>query len=78
MIETESIINSRPLTVDALSDVNSEKPISPLNLLQENVQDQTCIPDEDGGECSIWLMSFGNDGGKNFWPPYKIDKNGQR
>ena len=33
MIETESIINSQPLTDDALSDANSEKPIYPSNIL---------------------------------------------
>ena len=31
--ETEAIINSRPLTVESLSDVNSEIPLSPSNLL---------------------------------------------
>ena len=31
--ETEAIINSRPLTVESLSDINSEIPLSPSNLL---------------------------------------------
>ena len=31
--ETEAIINSRPLTVETLSDVNSEMPLSPSQLL---------------------------------------------
>ena len=31
--ETEAIVNSRPLTVESLSDVNSEIPLSPSNLL---------------------------------------------
>ena len=31
--ETETIINSRPLTVETLSDVNSEMPLSPSPLL---------------------------------------------
>ena len=31
--ETEAIINSRPLTVETLSDVNSEMPLSPSHLL---------------------------------------------
>ena len=33
MTETEAIINSRPLTVESLSDINSEIPLSPSNLL---------------------------------------------
>ena len=31
--ETEAIINSRPLTVESLGDINSEIPLSPSNLL---------------------------------------------
>ena len=31
--ETEAITNSRPLTVESLSDINSEIPLSPSNLL---------------------------------------------
>ena len=31
--ETEAVINSRPLTVESLSDINSEIPLSPSNLL---------------------------------------------
>ena len=31
--ETEAIINSRPLTVETLSDINSEMPLSPSHLL---------------------------------------------
>ena len=33
VVETEAIINSRPLTVESLSDINSEIPLSPSNLL---------------------------------------------
>ena len=33
MAEVESIINSRPLTVETLSDINSQIPLSPSNLL---------------------------------------------
>ena len=33
MAETECIVNSRPLTVETISDANSEIPISPSNLL---------------------------------------------
>lgn len=33
MVEVEAVINSRPLTVDTISDVNSQIPISPTNLL---------------------------------------------
>ena len=33
MAEVESIINSEPLTVETLSDINSQIPVSPKNLL---------------------------------------------
>ena len=33
MIETEAIVNSRPLTTNTLCDVNSEMPLSPNNIL---------------------------------------------
>lgn len=33
MVETEAIINSRPLAVDAISDVNGPIGLSPINLL---------------------------------------------
>ena len=33
MAEVESIINSRPLTVETLSDINSQIPLLPSNLL---------------------------------------------
>ena len=35
MAETEGIINSRPLTVETLSDVNSQFPLPPSNLLTQ-------------------------------------------
>ena len=33
LIEVAEIVNSRPLTTDLLSDVNSMMPLSPINLL---------------------------------------------
>ena len=33
VVETEAVINSRPLTVESLSHINSEIPLSPSNLL---------------------------------------------
>ena len=33
LIKVEAIVNSRPLTTDLLSDVNSMMPLSPINLL---------------------------------------------
>ena len=33
LVETEAIVNSRPLTVDTLGDVQSEQPICPSNIL---------------------------------------------
>ena len=84
--ETEAIINSRPLTVESLSDINSEIPLSPSNLLtmkriilchrQECSIDQTCTHVEDGDECSILLENFGPVGEKNSSRVSKLDKNG--
>ena len=74
--ETEAIINSRPLTVETLSDLNSEMPLSPSKLLtmktnvilppDEHSRDQIFIPEEDGDVFSTLLANFGHDGGKNF------------
>ena len=33
MVECEAILNSRPLTVDTISDVNSPAPLAPANIL---------------------------------------------
>ena len=33
MVETEGILNSRPLTVEMISDSSSELPLSPANIL---------------------------------------------
>ena len=33
LAETEAVVNSRPLTVDTLGDVQSERPICPSNIL---------------------------------------------
>ena len=84
--ETEAIINSRPLTVESLSDINSEIPLSPSNLLtmkvmllchqQECSIDQTCTHVEDGDDCSILLGNFGPIGQKNSFIVSKHDKNG--
>ena len=33
MVKVEAVVNARPLTVDTISDVDSQIPISPSNLL---------------------------------------------
>ena len=33
LAETKAVVNSRPLTVDTLGDVQSEQPICPRNIL---------------------------------------------
>ena len=33
LVETEAILNSRPLTVDTLGDIQSEQPLCPSNIL---------------------------------------------
>ena len=44
MAEVESIINSRPLTVETLSDINSQIPLSPSNLLTMKTNVVMCPP----------------------------------
>ena len=78
--ETEAIINSKPLTVETLSDVNSEMPLSPSQLLTmkidvilpppEHSRDQISIPEEDGDVFRTLLANFGHHGGKNFSKRY--------
>ena len=56
--ETKTIRNSRPLTIETLSDVSSETPLSPSHLLTlkadvilsplEHSRNQISIPEEDG------------------------------
>ena len=84
--ETEAIINSRPPTVESLSDINSEIPLSPSNLLTMksdvimpppgvfNRPDLTHV--DDGDKCSIWLGNFRPVGEKNSFRVSKHDKNG--
>ena len=36
MVETEGILNSRPLTVETISDPTSELPLSPASILTMN------------------------------------------
>ena len=84
--ETEAIIYSRPLTVKSLSDINSEIPLSPSNLLtmksdvnmppQKCSIDQTCTHVDDGDECSILLGNFGPVDKKNSFRVSKHDKSG--
>ena len=84
--ETEAITYSRPLTVKSLSDINSEIPLSPSNLLnmksdvnmlpQECSIDQTCTHVDDGDECNILLGNFGPVEKKNSFRVSKRDKSG--
>ena len=78
--ETEEIINSRPFTVETLSDVNSQIPLSPINLLTQKTNvlvtltDQTCTHGTDGDKFIISLGSFGLVGEMNFFRAFKYDK----
>ena len=42
MIETEGILNSRPLTAETISDPTSEVPLSPANIL--NLKSKVVMP----------------------------------
>ena len=49
MVETEGILNSRPLTVETISDPTSELPLSPASIL--NMNSKVAMPSP--GEFSI-------------------------
>ena len=86
LIEVEVIVNSRPLTTDLLSDVNSMMLLSPINLLTlksrvvmlplEFLLHQTFIVINIGEECSTSLMRFGVDEENKFLQHFSVDKNG--
>ena len=84
--ETEAIINSRPLSVESLSNVNSEVPLSPSNLLtmkSDVIMPQPGLFNRLGlysrrqrDEWSILMESFGPVREKNSFAVSKHDKNG--
>ena len=82
MGEVKSIINSRPLTVETLSDINSQIPLSPSNLLLMKTNfvmpppGLFTIPEKYGDACSIFQRCFATDGEKSFCKVYKPGKNG--
>ena len=75
--EVETIVNSRPMVVETITDVNSEVAISPSHILtmKSKVEfqhlvclvNQICIAEGDGGGSSTSVMNFGVSGKKNFW-----------
>ena len=81
MAETEAIINSRFLTVNMLSNVNSEIPLSPSHL--RTMKTYVILPPpqifskSDIYSRRRWrrfntiLMNFGYNGRKNFLKRYK-------
>ena len=84
MAETEAVINSRSLTVNMLSNVNSEIPLSPSHL--RTMKTYVILPPpqifskSDIYSRRRWrrfntiLMNFGYNGRKNFLKRYKYDK----
>ena len=85
MTEVEGIMNSRPLTVETLSDVTSYKPLSLSDFL--TVKSKFVIPSagkfqkEDlytrkyWRRFNIWPMSSGADGEKKYFYPCRTIKN---
>ncbi|XP_057290844.1 uncharacterized protein LOC130613498 [Hydractinia symbiolongicarpus] len=75
MTEAEAIVNSRPLTVETLNDVNSMQPLSPSQLLTmkskvimpplDHSHDLIYIVANSGEESNTWRTNFGTDGEKN-------------
>ena len=87
MVETEGILNSRPLTVETISDPISELPLSPANIL--TMKSKVIMPPP--GEFSKpdlyckkrWrciqhvINSSGHVGGKSFYSHSKKGRNGK-
>lgn len=74
--ETVAIINSRPLTVDNLTDQNSLEPLTPNHLI--TLKSKIIVPHpgnfqredlytRDGEESNTLRMNFGHDGERNFF-----------
>ena len=87
MVETEGILNSRPLTIEKISDPTSELPLSPANIL--TMKSKLVLPPP--GEFSKpdlyrrkrWrriqhvIMSFGHVGEKSFFSCSKKERSGK-
>ena len=86
LAETEGIINSRPLIVETLSDVNGQISRTPSNLLTRKPMlfyhllvtwiDQACNHHADGDKFNISLRNFGQLVEMNFFRAFRSDKNG--
>ena len=85
LVEVESIINSRPLTVETITDMGSEAPLCPKNLLtmKTNVVLPTpgIFSHPDLYSCRRWQesntlpMNFGIIGKRSFWLLYVTEAN---
>jgi hypothetical protein len=84
MCEAESIVNSRPVTVDNLSSPHCPEPLTPNHLLTMKskivlpppFKRRICTCVSTGNECNTLAMNSGRGGGKSFCMLYKNDRNG--
>ena len=86
MTETKGIINFRPLTVETHSNVNSQIPLSPSNLLLQKTNlvyhllvtltDQACTHGADEDKFKISLGNFGHVEEMSFFLAFRFAKNG--
>ena len=88
-VEVESIVNSRPLVVKTINDVNSRAALSPSHILTMKSKavippphlaclgHPTLIAKRDGGGYSTSVTSFGVVGEKNFLLVFKTGRNGK-
>ena len=77
MTKVESIINSRPLTVETINDTKSDMPLSPSNLTVVNSAYQIYTQKEDGVMCNILQTKSGTDGEKNFSRSSNLNRSGR-
>ena len=86
-VEVEGIVNTRPLVVETINDVNSQAALSSSHMLTMKskvvmpphgvFRTPTCIPERDGGWYSTSVTSFGVVGERNLLLLFKTGKNGK-
>ena len=65
--EVEAILNSRPLVVETISDVNNKVALSPSHLLLlVHLENLICTAEGVGEGYSIYVTNFGRDSVRNF------------
>ena len=85
LVEVEGIINSRPITCESISNVNSIIPMSPMQLLGSKTRVVMPPPGTFRKKActvenmfTICQMNFGHDGGRKCLQHVRLGKSGTR